>query len=97
MPPERTPMANITPFGLRMQPDLKARIEDVARVNNRSMNAEIVARLEASFTEGFIKAQQTDAFARLLLEKINDPLIVVKTLSRDELEAEITRRESEGE
>lgn len=39
-------MANIAPFGLRMQPDLKARIEAAAKANNRSMNAEIVARLE---------------------------------------------------
>lgn len=45
---ERRPMANITPFGLRMQPDLKARIEEAARANNRSLNAEIVDRLEAS-------------------------------------------------
>lgn len=43
---ERTPQANIAPFGLRMQPDLKARIEESARKNERSMNAEIVARLE---------------------------------------------------
>lgn len=47
---ERKPMANITPFGLRMQPDLKARIEASARENNRSINAEIVERLEESFS-----------------------------------------------
>jgi hypothetical protein len=45
---DRTPMANIPPFGLRMQPDLKARVEEAARANTRSLNAEIVARLEAS-------------------------------------------------
>jgi hypothetical protein len=36
-----------TPFGLRMPPELKASVEASARGNNRSMNAEIVARLEA--------------------------------------------------
>lgn len=45
---ERKPMANIPPFGLRMQPDLKAKVEDAARSNNRSLNAEIIARLEES-------------------------------------------------
>lgn len=43
------PMRNINPFGLRMQPDLKARIEEAADKNRRSINAEIVARLEATF------------------------------------------------
>lgn len=46
MADERTPVANITPFGLRMQPGLKNQIEEAAKANNRSMNAEIVARLE---------------------------------------------------
>lgn len=46
MTDDRKPMANIPPFGLRMQPELKARIEAAAKANNRSMNAEIVARLE---------------------------------------------------
>lgn len=48
MTDDRKPMANIPPFGLRMQPDLKARIEDAARANNRSLNAEIIARLEST-------------------------------------------------
>lgn len=50
MADDRKPMANITPFGLRMQPGLKAKIEDAAQANNRSMNAEIIARLEASLS-----------------------------------------------
>lgn len=36
------------PYGLRMPPDLKARVKAAAEANNRSMNAEIVARLEKS-------------------------------------------------
>lgn len=40
---------NINPFGLRMQPTLKARIEEAAQANHRSLNAEITARLEESF------------------------------------------------
>lgn len=49
--PVKKPMAAIAPFGLRMQPDLKERIEKAASINNRSMNAEIIARLEMSFNE----------------------------------------------
>ncbi|QBF27152.1 Arc family DNA-binding protein [Pseudomonas tructae] len=40
---------NINPFGLRMQPALKAKIEEAAQANHRSINAEITARLEESF------------------------------------------------
>jgi len=36
---------------LRFPPELKAQIEASAKENNRSMNAEIVARLQESFTE----------------------------------------------
>ncbi len=43
------PMRNINPFGLRLQPELKARLEEAAKQNKRSLNAEISARLEASF------------------------------------------------
>ncbi|QAY87213.1 hypothetical protein CUN61_26150 [Pseudomonas arsenicoxydans] len=42
-------MRNINPFGLRMQPELKAKIEAAAEKNRRSINAEIHARLEESF------------------------------------------------
>lgn len=42
-------MANIPPFGLRMQPSLKARVEAAARANNRSLNAEIIATLEEAY------------------------------------------------
>lgn len=49
---ERTLTTNITPFGLRMQPSLKAKIEEAARDSARSMNSEIVARLEDSFNDG---------------------------------------------
>ena len=41
-------VASITPFGLRMQPELKQQIEEQARANGRSLNAEIVWRLEKS-------------------------------------------------
>jgi len=40
---------NINPFGLRMQPQLRARMEEAAKQNNRSLNAEITRRLEESF------------------------------------------------
>lgn len=42
-------MRNIAPFGLRMQPDLKERIQAAADANGRSMNTEIIRRLEISF------------------------------------------------
>lgn len=45
-------MARIDPkFMLRLPADLKERIMDSSVENKRSLNAEIVARLEASFAE----------------------------------------------
>jgi len=46
----RPQTANISPFGLRMQPELKELVESAAKANGRSMNAEVVARLERSFS-----------------------------------------------
>lgn len=37
---------DINPFALRMPPDLRAQIEVAAKASGRSMNAEIVARLQ---------------------------------------------------
>jgi hypothetical protein len=47
--PTRPPTSHLAPFGLRMQPDLRARLEKAAADNGRSMNAEIAARLQDSF------------------------------------------------
>ncbi|WP_080418604.1 Arc family DNA-binding protein [Burkholderia ubonensis] len=46
--PTRPATAHIPPFGLRMQPELKAKLEESAAKAGRSLNAEIVARLEQS-------------------------------------------------
>lgn len=39
---------NINPFGLRMPEDLKKWLAEQAKKNNRSLNAEIVTRLQRS-------------------------------------------------
>jgi hypothetical protein len=41
-------IASIPPFGLRMRSGLKRRLEEAAKANGRSLNSEIVARLEQS-------------------------------------------------
>ncbi|HEY1998795.1 Arc family DNA-binding protein [Paraburkholderia sp.] len=49
--PTRAPTAHIVPFGLRLQPDVKVRLEEAATKAGRSLNAEIADRLERSFDE----------------------------------------------
>lgn len=44
--------AEIAPLGVRMQPALKEALFDAARRNGRSLNAEVVLRLEQSFESG---------------------------------------------
>lgn len=64
------PVANITPFGLRLQPGLKRRVDEAAKANGRSINAEIAARLDASFAgtekEGDDLGQRVKALEREL-------------------------------
>lgn len=49
MSEKRTLIRNINPFGLRMPPDLRERLEQSAAANGRSLNAEIVHRLRLTF------------------------------------------------
>lgn len=42
---------DINPFGLRMPPELKKEVQDEADKNSRSLNAEIVMRLQKSFED----------------------------------------------
>ncbi len=72
----RPPTANIPPFGLRMQPELKTLVEEAARASGRSMNAEVVARLESTFGPSHPQTNPrvlqdywalTDAFTKYLL------------------------------
>lgn len=43
-------MRNIAPFGLRMPDELREAIAERAKKNGRSMNAEIIARLNATIS-----------------------------------------------
>lgn len=53
------PTGSIAPFGLRMLPDLREKIEEAAKASGRSMNAEIVARLNRSFSTPDLSGQTT--------------------------------------
>lgn len=56
----RAATSHLAPFGVRMQPELKERLEQAAQAAGRSMNAEIVRRLELSFNFiGDAKVEQT--------------------------------------
>lgn len=52
MADDRTLTAKIVPFGLRLQPQLKSKLEQEARHNERSLNSEIAIRLEDSLRPG---------------------------------------------
>lgn len=66
------PMRNINPFGLRLQPDLKAQLEDAANDNKRSLNAEITARLQESFEEkSFAEGKATVLELKSLMTEIS--------------------------
>lgn len=74
--------SDIAPLGVRMQPELKDALVEAARKNGRSLNAEVVLRLEQSFdveaapgTEagggnGMVAAQETGFYARRHLTEL---------------------------
>ena len=41
----------INPYPIRLTKELKAKLEDSAKLHGRSLNAEMLLRLEASFSE----------------------------------------------
>ncbi|WP_363797822.1 Arc family DNA-binding protein [Lysobacter firmicutimachus] len=49
----------INPFGLRMPPELRSELEEAALSNGRSLNAEIVYRLEESLNSKAVIADLT--------------------------------------
>lgn len=56
----------IAPYGLRIPPELKARIEAAAEARERSMHAEILSALEEKFPPK-VPADVQDRGARLLI------------------------------
>ena len=65
---------DISPVGVRMQPELRDRLAEAAAANNRSLSAEIVARVEKSF-------EAADEWANAL-ENIDDALSRIEALER---------------
>jgi Arc-like DNA binding domain len=67
-----TKIASIPPFGLRMQSGLKRRLEEAAKANGRSLNSEIVARLEQSLASPDLEkrlALLEDIWANLMFDE----------------------------
>lgn len=99
-------VAEIPPFGLRMQTELKRKLEAVARASNRSLNSEIVSRLELSFRQqdqqaGAASAPlQSDHEERLrALEEIVEQLMsddVALSKRVDIVEARLNKKSLEG-
>jgi len=73
-------------FKLRMTPEIKDAIEAAAKANNRSMNAEILSRLERSFKKSDLSKTVTEL--ETIIEALNAALA-------DELEL-MKKRYSKG-
>lgn len=72
-----------TQYKLRMPPELRDRLKASSEENYRSMNAEIVARLEQSF-----KDEQSDA---LVDDVPPEQMLKIFDIFREELEEKIKR------
>lgn len=47
----------ITPYPIRMPPELRTQLEEAAKEGNRSLHAEIIARLQASFEPSIAESE----------------------------------------
>lgn len=68
-PPHKAVQSEYVQSAVRMPRKLRAELQDAAERNGRSMNAEILARLEASPLEQLIKQ---NAELKLMLREILD-------------------------
>lgn len=60
-------MRDIAPFGLRIPADLKQKVEEAAKSNKRSINSEILSRINESFVHGDLSTyQDADLVAELM-------------------------------
>lgn len=66
-------MREIAPFGLRMPPELRARIDAAAKSNGRSVNTEVIARLAASFQEQTARYAMEPATPAYLEHSLTEP------------------------
>ena len=62
---------DINPFGVRMPPEVKAELEKLAEQNRRSLNAEIVVRLEESIRREKDKCISEDGLRRIVSEELD--------------------------
>lgn len=69
-------------FRLRVPPGLRERIADEAKRNNRSMNAEIVARLEKSFTESPISKEAREWVQEMIEVTMKSLVIKANSIER---------------
>lgn len=87
--PQDTPSRHLAQFLVRFPEGMRERIAEAAKANNRSMNSEIVARLERTF-DAEAMAAQTD-FPTVSEEAMNFMRVLSNALSTDpKAVAEIT-------
>lgn len=62
---------DVNPFGVRMPPEIKAELEKLAEQNRRSLNAEIVVRLEESIRREKDQCISEDTLRRIVQEELD--------------------------
>ena len=62
---------DINPFGVRMPPEVKAELEKLAEQNRRSLNAEIVVRLEESIRREKDQCISEETLRRIVQEELD--------------------------
>jgi uncharacterized protein with gpF-like domain len=70
--------SGVVTLKVRVSPEFREKIVNTAKQNNRSMNQEIVARLEKSFEDSYIDTVSDAVIAELLEGTVNKMLSAMK-------------------
>lgn len=74
------------PFSLRIDPDMRKQIEDLARANARSVNAQIVWMLDAYLDNGLPSFEEVDEPTKAEFKKIARAVFEEEFLKRRKLD-----------
>lgn len=82
MPP-KPPSQALDQFLLRLPPGMREKIGVAARANNRTMNAEVVSRLEQSFAGGPVPLVKANSAEADMIWEMSDTLRAMQSEFRE--------------
>jgi hypothetical protein len=62
------------PYSIRLEPEARAKLEAIAKANGRSLNAEMILRLESTLESDSNEADMLERMRQIALEVVREEL-----------------------